>query len=145
MREIALGIAKLSGRLSEAIDFMGQTIRTATAAGGHPSLDAVLLAVCARQPGDPHSRDSFGGCCDQRSSSVGPEKRRKVEAVMASSPSQGAPKPLWFLDDLAYVHVDGEQTGDALSVVELAGRRADLPPLHVDHRNMRPFTSSQAE
>ena len=54
---------------------------------------------------------------------------------MASNPIQVATQPLWFLDDLAFVHVDGEQTGDALSVVELAGRRGDMPPLHVDHRN----------
>jgi quercetin dioxygenase-like cupin family protein len=53
---------------------------------------------------------------------------------MASGP-RVKPKPLWFLDNLAYVHVDGEQTGEALSVVELVGRRADMPPLHVDSRN----------
>jgi quercetin dioxygenase-like cupin family protein len=54
---------------------------------------------------------------------------------MATTPVQVAAQPLWFLEDLAYVHVDGEQTGEALSLVELAGRRGDMPPLHVDHRN----------
>jgi mannose-6-phosphate isomerase-like protein (cupin superfamily) len=54
---------------------------------------------------------------------------------MTTSSSQIAAQPLWFLDNLAYVHVAGEQTADGLSVVELAGRRADMPPLHVDHRN----------
>jgi quercetin dioxygenase-like cupin family protein len=44
-------------------------------------------------------------------------------------------QPLWFLDDLAYVHVDGELTADAFSLVELVGRRGDMPPVHVDHRN----------
>jgi quercetin dioxygenase-like cupin family protein len=44
-------------------------------------------------------------------------------------------KPFWFLDNLAYVHVDGERTGDAFSLVELVGRRGDMPPVHVDHRN----------
>jgi quercetin dioxygenase-like cupin family protein len=44
-------------------------------------------------------------------------------------------QPLWFLDDLAYVHVDGEQTGGSHSLVELAGRHGDMPPVHVDHRN----------
>jgi mannose-6-phosphate isomerase-like protein (cupin superfamily) len=54
---------------------------------------------------------------------------------MATSPIHDTARPLWFLDYLAYVHVDGEQTGGAVSVVELAGRAGDMPPLHVDHRN----------
>jgi quercetin dioxygenase-like cupin family protein len=50
--------------------------------------------------------------------------------------SQHTPaQPLWFLDDLAYVHVDGERTAEAFSLVELVGRRGDMPPVHVDHRN----------
>jgi quercetin dioxygenase-like cupin family protein len=52
-----------------------------------------------------------------------------------TTPIQVAAQPLWFLEDLAYVRVDGEQTGEAISLVELAGRRGDMPPLHVDHRN----------
>jgi quercetin dioxygenase-like cupin family protein len=54
---------------------------------------------------------------------------------MATSPTQAAAQPLWFLDTLARVHLDGGQTGEAISIVELAGRRGDMPPLHVDHRN----------
>jgi quercetin dioxygenase-like cupin family protein len=54
---------------------------------------------------------------------------------MATSPIDVAAQPLWFLDDLAYVHVDGEQTAGEMSLVEFAGRRGDMPPLHVDHRN----------
>jgi quercetin dioxygenase-like cupin family protein len=54
---------------------------------------------------------------------------------MATTPTDVAVQPLWFLDNLAYVHVDGEQTADEMSLVELAGRRGDMPPLHVDHRN----------
>jgi quercetin dioxygenase-like cupin family protein len=54
---------------------------------------------------------------------------------MTSSPIQVAAQPLWFLDNLAYVHIDGAQTGEAVSVVELAGRRGGMPPLHIDHRN----------
>jgi quercetin dioxygenase-like cupin family protein len=46
-----------------------------------------------------------------------------------------AAKPLWFLDALVYVHVDGDQTGDEISLVEFAAPRGDMPPLHVDHRN----------
>jgi hypothetical protein len=48
----ALGIAKPSGRLSEAIEVIDQTIRTAAAEGGDPPLDAALHAVCD-QPRDP--------------------------------------------------------------------------------------------
>jgi hypothetical protein len=33
------------------------------------------------------------------------------------------------------VHVDGEQTGEAICLVEFAGRRGGMPPLHIDHRN----------
>jgi quercetin dioxygenase-like cupin family protein len=54
---------------------------------------------------------------------------------MATSPTDVAAQPLWFLDNLARVHVDGEQTADEMSLVEFAGRRGDMPPLHVDHRN----------
>jgi quercetin dioxygenase-like cupin family protein len=54
---------------------------------------------------------------------------------MAIIPNQVAAEPLWFLDDLVYVHVDGGQTGEAISLVEFVGRRGDMPPLHVDHRN----------
>jgi quercetin dioxygenase-like cupin family protein len=54
---------------------------------------------------------------------------------MTTSPIHVSPQPLWVLDNLVYVHVDGEQTADALSVVEFAGRHADMPPLHADHRN----------
>jgi mannose-6-phosphate isomerase-like protein (cupin superfamily) len=54
---------------------------------------------------------------------------------VTTTPIQVGAQPLWFLDDLAHVHVDGEQTGQAFSLVEFAGRRGDMPPLHVDHRN----------
>lgn len=37
--------------------------------------------------------------------------------------------PLWFVDNLAYVHVDGEQTAGAYSLGETWGRRGDMPPL----------------
>jgi mannose-6-phosphate isomerase-like protein (cupin superfamily) len=52
-----------------------------------------------------------------------------------ASPTDVAAQPLWFLEDLVHVHVDGEQTGEAMSLVEFAGRRGDMPPLHIDHRN----------
>jgi quercetin dioxygenase-like cupin family protein len=40
---------------------------------------------------------------------------------------------LWFIDNCARVHVDGEATGGAFDLVEVEGRRGDMPPLHVHH------------
>lgn len=42
-------------------------------------------------------------------------------------------EPLWFIDNLARVILDGEQTGGAMSVTEVSGRCGDMPPLHVHH------------
>ena len=50
-----------------------------------------------------------------------------------------AAQPLWFIDNLALVHIDGEQTGEAYALTELAGRRGDMPPLHVHHRDDETF------
>jgi quercetin dioxygenase-like cupin family protein len=50
-----------------------------------------------------------------------------------------ATEPVWFIDNLARVHVDGEASGGALAVVELSGRRGDKPPLHVHHREDETF------
>jgi quercetin dioxygenase-like cupin family protein len=43
------------------------------------------------------------------------------------------PGTLWFIDDLARVHLGGEGTGGAFDLVEIEGRRGDMPPLHVHH------------
>ena len=40
---------------------------------------------------------------------------------------------LWFIDNLARVHLGGEATGGVLDVVEIEARRGDMPPLHVHH------------
>ncbi len=47
---------------------------------------------------------------------------------------------IWFLDNLARVHVDGEASNGELAIVELSGRQGDLPPLHVHHRDSETFT-----
>lgn len=47
--------------------------------------------------------------------------------------------PLWFLDNLAYVHIAGQQSGGAFSLSELSGARGNMPPLHVHHRDDETF------
>ena len=45
-----------------------------------------------------------------------------------------AAEAIWFVDNLARVLVDGETTDGTVTVVELEGRRGDMPPLHVHRR-----------
>jgi quercetin dioxygenase-like cupin family protein len=55
------------------------------------------------------------------------------------------PLPLWFIDNLAFVHVDGEQTGGAYGLGEVSGRRGDMPPLHVHRRDDEAFYVLEGE
>jgi quercetin dioxygenase-like cupin family protein len=48
-------------------------------------------------------------------------------------------EPLWFLDGLVYVHLDGGRTGGAFMLAERRARRGDMPPLHVHHRDDETF------
>jgi quercetin dioxygenase-like cupin family protein len=43
-------------------------------------------------------------------------------------------EPIWFIDNLAYVHVDGRETKGAFGLCELVGAKGNMPPLHV-HRD----------
>ena len=47
--------------------------------------------------------------------------------------------PRWFIDNLARVHVRGEHTAGRSALVELSGRRGDMPPLHVHHEDDETF------
>ena len=47
--------------------------------------------------------------------------------------------PLWFIQNLAYVHIDGDQSGGAYSLSEVWGPKGDMPPLHVHHRDDEAF------
>jgi hypothetical protein len=47
---------------------------------------------------------------------------------MTTSFTDTATQPLWLLDLLAYVHVDGGQTADGMSRVELAGSSFRVEP-----------------
>jgi quercetin dioxygenase-like cupin family protein len=46
---------------------------------------------------------------------------------------------IWFIDNLARVVVDGAASGGTLAVVEIEGRRGDMPPLHVHRREDETF------
>jgi quercetin dioxygenase-like cupin family protein len=46
---------------------------------------------------------------------------------------------LWFIDNVVYIHVDGEQSGGAYSLSETWGARGNMPPLHVHRRNDETF------
>jgi mannose-6-phosphate isomerase-like protein (cupin superfamily) len=56
-----------------------------------------------------------------------------------------APQPVWFIDNLAYVHQDGDSTRGAFGVVELLGRRGDMAPLHVHRRDDECFFVLEGE
>ena len=46
---------------------------------------------------------------------------------------------IWFIDNLARVLVGGETSQGRLAVVEIEGRRGDMPPLHVHRREDEVF------
>jgi quercetin dioxygenase-like cupin family protein len=52
---------------------------------------------------------------------------------------QTSVQPLWFVGNLAYVHIDGEASGGAYSLTEMWGARGNMPPLHVHRRDDETF------
>jgi quercetin dioxygenase-like cupin family protein len=50
-----------------------------------------------------------------------------------------APEPRWFIDNLARVHIGHGETGGRSCLVEVEGRRGDMPPLHIHHRDDETF------
>jgi quercetin dioxygenase-like cupin family protein len=48
-------------------------------------------------------------------------------------------EPLWFTDHLVHIHVDGGTSDGSLGLIEERGRRGDMPPLHVHHRDDETF------
>ena len=51
----------------------------------------------------------------------------------------GRAQPLWFIDHLVHVHIDGHAGNGTLALIEERGRRGDMPPLHVHHRDDEAF------
>ena len=48
-------------------------------------------------------------------------------------------QPLWFIDNVITVHIDGDASGGTLALAEERGRRGTMPPLHVHHRDDETF------
>jgi mannose-6-phosphate isomerase-like protein (cupin superfamily) len=48
-------------------------------------------------------------------------------------------KPMWFIDNLAAVRLDGAATNETIDIVEIEGRAGDMPPLHVHHDHDETF------
>jgi mannose-6-phosphate isomerase-like protein (cupin superfamily) len=48
-------------------------------------------------------------------------------------------QPLCFIDHLVHVHIDGDASDGTLALAEERGRRGDMPPLHVHHRDDEAF------
>lgn len=53
--------------------------------------------------------------------------------------------PIWFIDNLVHPLIGGEQTDGEFSLAELTGRRGDMPPLHVHHRDHEAFHVLEGE
>jgi len=60
-------------------------------------------------------------------------------AVMATALQLERAQPLWFIDNLVHVHVDGDTSGGSFALLEMCGRRGDMPPLHVHERDDETF------
>ena len=49
------------------------------------------------------------------------------------------PQPLWFIDNLVHIHIDGDTSGGSFALLEMCGGRGDMPPLHVHERDDETF------
>jgi mannose-6-phosphate isomerase-like protein (cupin superfamily) len=58
---------------------------------------------------------------------------------MATSARLERVQPLWFIDNLVHVHVDGATSDGKLALIEEHAARGDMPPLHVHHRDDETF------
>ena len=58
---------------------------------------------------------------------------------MSATTTATASEPIWFIDNLARVHLDGRRTGGAYCLVEMYGPPGDIPPLHVHRREDEAF------
>ena len=54
-------------------------------------------------------------------------------------------QPLWFIDHLVHIQVDGDDSGGSLTLMDERGRRGDMPPLHVHRRDDETFSVLEGE
>lgn len=52
---------------------------------------------------------------------------------------------IWFIDNLGWIRISGDETDGRLAVVELAGRRGHMPPLHVHQAEDEAFVVLDGE
>ncbi len=64
---------------------------------------------------------------------------------MAEATAPVTDQPRWFLANLARIRLDAADSGGKLDVVEVAGERGDMPPLHVHHREDEIFIVLEGE
>ena len=64
---------------------------------------------------------------------------------MKTATHSGQMQPLWFINHLVHVHVDGDTSGGALALLDELGRRGDMPPLHVHRRDDETFYVLEGE
>jgi quercetin dioxygenase-like cupin family protein len=54
-------------------------------------------------------------------------------------------RPLWFIDGLARITLDGDAAEGSLDIVEVEARAGDMPPLHVHHEHDETFYVLEGE
>jgi mannose-6-phosphate isomerase-like protein (cupin superfamily) len=72
-------------------------------------------------------------------------KLQDGDYVMSNIAPSRRTQPLWFIDNVVHVHVDGDASGGALAVLEDRGRRGSMPPLHVHRRDDETFFVLEGE
>lgn len=55
------------------------------------------------------------------------------------------PEPIWFLDTLVDIHIDGAATGGAYALVECFAPAGHMPPPHVHEREAEGFVVLEGE
>jgi mannose-6-phosphate isomerase-like protein (cupin superfamily) len=58
---------------------------------------------------------------------------------MATFAKSDRAQPLWFIDHLVHVLVDAEASDGRVGLIDERGRRGDMPPLHLHHRDDETF------
>jgi quercetin dioxygenase-like cupin family protein len=52
---------------------------------------------------------------------------------------------IWFIENLGWIRVSGDETNGRLAIVDLSGRRGHMPPLHVHHAEDESFVVLDGE